>query len=169
MLQKALADEKPSVRQEAAISLGQIGDEKALILLEKLLVDKSESVRDSAIKSLCRINVEQALALLEKEMANKDAGVRGSMVKGLRIGSEKALVLLEKASVDVDEQVRVVAAQSLGRIGGERARDILLMHFALAKHQFIFDEIKSVLSANFADDPLVQKALKETPRPQLRP
>ena len=77
------------------------------------------------------------------------------------MGGEKALALLEKALAEQDADVRGVAATALGRVGGEKARDILLKRLAEEKDRKVLISLSYSLREHYAGDPAVEKALKE--------
>jgi hypothetical protein len=113
---------------------------------------------------------EKPLATLEKAMKDKDAGVRRGAVEALgRVGGDKALTLLGKALADKDDDVRIAAIGALAAVGGDQARDLLLARLAKEKNPLVFDELAEQLTKGFRNDPLVQKALDETPRPPPLP
>jgi HEAT repeat protein len=125
LLKEMLVDRGSSVRGQAVLALGHIGDERALVLLEKVLRDeKHPTVRRLTVKALGHMGGERALSLLEKVLQDKK--LRSSAVYALGcIGSNRALVLLEKELNYKDASMRGSAVIALGRIGSEQALTLL--------------------------------------------
>jgi HEAT repeat protein len=85
----ALKDSEWSVRYHAALSLGDIGDEEAVIPLIKALNDPREDVRRGVVESLGRLGDKRAVPALERQRKNDDPLVTGAIdgvLPGLRKG-----------------------------------------------------------------------------------
>jgi HEAT repeat protein len=119
-----LADNSNVVRMTAAVSLGNLGDKKAVEPLIKALQDEYEYVRINAALALGNIGDKSAVEPLIKilEDQNEELDLRGSVIKALgelrdNIGTEPLI----KALDDVDWNIRRNAAEALGKIGDVRA------------------------------------------------
>jgi HEAT repeat protein len=75
---------------------------------------------------------------------------------------------MEKALADQDPKVRYAAARPLGKIGGEKARDLLIGRLAGEKDREVLKAVRVVLERYFANanDPAVVKALKDFKLPE---
>lgn len=142
LLKKALADHDFGVRWSAVSALGKLGNDQALPLLEKALADPDSSLRRAAATALGNLGGDQVLALLEKALADPIVTVRQSAAYALgRVGGDKAHALLEllpagmrppvvgvdKSLVQLgkelshpDANVRRLAVNALGRLGGDQ-------------------------------------------------
>lgn len=148
----SLDSRDPEVRENAAITLGKIKDERAVQPLIKLLTDQEWEVESAATNALVEIGepaVEPLIKILQDENENvflqmkvtavlagiKDERAVQPMIKALKekpelqadlgynlgLMGEPAVEPLITALGDGDPNVRVRAAEALGRIGGERA------------------------------------------------
>jgi hypothetical protein len=123
LLEKALTDEKASVRRLATVYIGMIKDKSVLPLLYKALKDKTVTVRRTAGDCLSDLGFEEA----EDEMilALKDASklVRWRAAMFLyEVGSGKALSALKEAESDPEFEVSLQVKMAIERIeGGEEA------------------------------------------------
>lgn len=149
---QALNSKDPEIRENAAITLGKIKDERAIKPLIKLLTDEEWEVESAATSALVEIGesvVEPLIEILQDE--NEDvflqmkviavlAGIKDEraiqpMIQALKEKPELQadlgynLGLMGKPAVepliqllnDDDPEVRVRAAEALGRLGDDRA------------------------------------------------
>ena len=139
LLEKALADKLPTVREEAASGLSFIDGDQALAIPENLdkqqpdwdkteqqLMSGNEALRRQAMFSLLSFGGERALALAEKAFGDANPKVRETAVVMLsEIGGDKALVSVEKALADSNNGVRHLAMQMLTKFDEDRVVEVL--------------------------------------------
>jgi hypothetical protein len=149
---KVLSSKDPEIRENAAITLGKIKDERAIDPLIKLLTDEEWEVESAATSALVEIGepvVEPLIFILQDK--NEDVFLRMKVIAVLAgIKDERAIqpmirVLKEEPELqadlgyhlglmgepavepliqlldDDDPEVRVRAAEALGRLGDDRA------------------------------------------------
>ena len=117
----------PKVREEAAATLGELGDPEALpALVESLETDSAIEVRESALVSLQRLGLEELVWLL---LNHDDPRIRAAAARGLNaLRDARALdPLLQALSSDDDPGVREEAARALASVGKDRAEEGLLL------------------------------------------
>ena len=173
MVEKALSDDDAQVREWANLSLGRIGGEKALALLEKGLADKDANVRGRAAEALGNHGWSKASWYFARALSSEDAyrHFYTATVGKEQEWGKKAVPLLEKAFADENHVVRMNVAEALGYTGGDMARDVLLDQLIAEKDPKVLEEISKSLREHYADDPAVQKALKdaEARQPKEKP
>ncbi|WP_040208511.1 conserved virulence factor C family protein [Neobacillus jeddahensis] len=124
VLEKALSDEKPSIRRLATVYLGMIKEKEVLPLLYRALKDKTVTVRRTAGDCLSDLGFPEA----SEEMANalKDVSklVRWRAAMFLyEVGDEKSLPALKEAENDPEFEVSMQIKMAIERIeGGEEAK-----------------------------------------------
>lgn len=123
-LKSSLEEASSKVRQEAAKTLGLLGDSVTPCLpsLAAALKDDNEDVRDVAIKSFGQLGEHAAPALpsLLEHARDKDKAVRVAAIQamgGLGIHAAKAAPELVKFLVHKSKTVRAAAAEAVGRLG----------------------------------------------------
>jgi len=110
------------VRAAAAISLGGIGDPRAVDPLIVALEDEDELIRSLAAASLGEVGDPRAVGPLIAALKDDDAGVRAGAATALgEIGDVGAVDSLIVAVRDEDWSVRLRSAEALGRLGDSRA------------------------------------------------
>jgi hypothetical protein len=124
VLEKALQDEKVSIRRLAVVYLGMIEDERVLPLLYKGLEDKSVSVRRTAGDCLSDLGFKQAMPQMVKALEDKSKLVRWRAAMFLyEEGDETALPGLKAAENDPEFEVKLQVKMAIERIeGGEEAK-----------------------------------------------
>jgi HEAT repeat protein len=156
LLEEAQIATNDTVRGEAMSVRASLGD-KGIPLIEKALGAEAFDVRRDAAQGLGNVSMEKALPLIAKALADPNARVRSAAFFGFasrsRADMEKALPLLEKALADPDGLVRQCAIGELGRMGGEKARDLLLGRLAAEKDAGLLRMIRSVLQERFPGAP----------------
>ncbi|MGX6442478.1 conserved virulence factor C family protein [Neobacillus sp. K501] len=124
VLEKALADEKPSIRRLATVYLGMIKEQAVLPLLYRALKDKTVTVRRTAGDCLSDLGFPEAAK--EMEIALKDTSklVRWRAAMFLyEVGDEGALPALKAAENDSEFEVSMQIKMAIERIeGGEEAK-----------------------------------------------
>lgn len=149
---KVLNSKDPEIRENAAITLGKIKDERAIDPLIKLLTDEEWEVESAATSALVEIGepaVEPLVFILQDKKGDvflrmkviavlagiKDERAIQPMIRvlkeepelqadlGYRLGlvGEPAVEPLIQLLDDDDPEVRVRAAEALGRLGDDRA------------------------------------------------
>ncbi|MFQ3675148.1 MAG: HEAT repeat domain-containing protein [Endomicrobiia bacterium] len=114
-----LKDPSKYVREKAAISLGQIGDKKAVpVLVEVLEKDEAEEVRVTIAGVLGHLRDKVAVPVLIKTLEDPSptARMKSAISLGL-IGDPSAIPALYRVLKDTHELVRKYACEALGNIG----------------------------------------------------
>lgn len=124
LLDKALDDEKMSIRRLATVYLGMIEDESVIPYVEKALVDKSWAVRRTAgdcMSDLGFVGFEDAAINALKDK-NKLVRWRAAMFL-YEAGTENALPALKAAENDSEFEVKLQIGMAIARISeGEEAK-----------------------------------------------
>lgn len=115
-LTRALDDERASVRREAAIALGRIGDARAVEPLIQTLKDQYDYVRREAAYALGIIGDARAVEPLIQALGDEDSYVRGDAAEALAKVGKPAIEPLTKALKGGDSRVRDAAKGVLGKI-----------------------------------------------------
>ena len=124
ILEKAILDEKPSIRRLATVYLGMIKEKKVLPLLYKALKDKTVTVRRTAGDCLSDLGFQEAQEEMMKALKDQSKLVRWRAAMFLfEVGDEKALAALKAAENDQEFEVSMQIKMAIERIeGGEEAR-----------------------------------------------
>jgi Virulence factor/Scaffold protein Nfu/NifU N terminal/HEAT repeats len=123
VLEKALQDEKSSIRRLAVVYLGMIEDKKVLPLLYKALKDKSVTVRRTAGDTLSDLGYIEAMEAMMEALSDKSKLVRWRAAMFLyEVGNEQALPALKVAEEDPEFEVSLQIKLAIERIErGEKA------------------------------------------------
>lgn len=124
VLDKALNDEKASIRRLATAYLGMIEDKDVLPYLFKALKDKAVNVRRTAGDCLSDLGFKEAIPEMIKALTDKSRLVRWRAAMFLyELGDETAVKALENTFDDPEFEVRMQVKMALARIkGGEEAK-----------------------------------------------
>jgi transcription termination factor NusA len=124
----ALADEDSSVRQSAAMALGQLGDKRAVIPLIATLKDEDRNVSQSAAEALGKLGDERAVEpLLVVLSEDEDQITRRRAAHALRcLGDKRQIDVLLAMLEDENPKFRREAAKAVGKLKDKRAIDYLL-------------------------------------------
>lgn len=124
VLDKALDDEKASVRRLATAYLGMIEESEVLPYLYKALQDKAINVRRTAGDCLSDLGFKDAIPEMIKSLTDKSRIVRWRAAMYLyEVGDETAIPALKQALEDPEFEVRMQVKMALARIeGGEEAK-----------------------------------------------
>ncbi|WP_181349577.1 conserved virulence factor C family protein [Thalassobacillus sp. CUG 92003] len=124
VLDKALDDEKASVRRLATAYLGMIEDKQVLPYLYKALRDKSVTVRRTAGDCLSDLGYKEAMHEIITSLTDSNKIVRWRAAMFLyEVGDESALPALRKAMDEPEFEVRLQINMAIERIeGGEEAK-----------------------------------------------
>lgn len=124
VLEKALEDEKASIRRLATVYLGMIESETVLPLLFKALNDSSVTVRRTAGDCLSDIGNKKAIGPMMDALKDKNKLVRWRAAMFLfEEGDETALPALKEAQDDPEFEVSMQIKIAIERIeGGEEAK-----------------------------------------------
>ncbi|WHY70001.1 conserved virulence factor C family protein [Neobacillus sp. SuZ13] len=124
VLEKALSDEKASIRRLATVYLGMIKEKKVLPLLYKALKDKTVTVRRTAGDCLSDLGFSEATDEMMKALQDKSKLVRWRAAMFLyEAGDEKALPALKAAENDSEFEVSLQIKMAIERIeGGSEAK-----------------------------------------------
>ncbi|MDQ1001858.1 hypothetical protein QFZ28_002258 [Neobacillus niacini] len=124
VLEKALLDEKPSIRRLATVYLGMIKDQAVLPYLYKALKDKTVTVRRTAGDCLSDLGFPEASEEMAKVLQDSSKLVRWRAAMFLyEVGDETALPALKAAENDPEFEVSMQIKMAIERIeGGEDAK-----------------------------------------------
>ncbi|KGX91980.1 PBS lyase [Pontibacillus halophilus JSM 076056 = DSM 19796] len=124
VLEKALEDEKASVRRLATVLLGMIEDKAVLPYLYKALQDPSVTVRRTAGDTFSDLGFREAIPAMTEALKDKNKLVRWRAAMFLyEVGDDSAVPALQEAVFDSEFEVRMQAKMALRRIeGGEEAK-----------------------------------------------
>lgn len=124
VLEKALTDEKASIRRLATVYLGMIEDQQVLPLLYKALNDKTVTVRRTAGDCLSDLGFEQAAPAMMEALKDSSKLVRWRAAMFLyEVGDEQALPALKDAENDPEFEVSLQIKLAIERIEmGEEAK-----------------------------------------------
>ncbi|WAA11073.1 conserved virulence factor C family protein [Fervidibacillus albus] len=124
VLEKALMDEKPSIRRLAVVYLGMIEDRKVLPYLYKALTDSTVTVRRTAGDCLSDLGYPEAQEAMMAALKDKSKIVRWRAAMFLyETGDEKSLSALKEAENDPEFEVALQVKMAIERIeGGEEAK-----------------------------------------------
>lgn len=125
LIQVLSSDASKYARQDAAISLGCLGDARAIEPLTKaMLNDEYSDVRSTAVRQLEPFGYCQEFAVALKD---DDRGVRQAVAATLgKLGDTRAIGPLVLALRDSDIFTQTAAAIALGEIGDPKAIDALI-------------------------------------------
>lgn len=124
VLEKALNDEKASIRRLATVYLGMIKDQQVLPLLYTALKDKTVTVRRTAGDCLSDLGFEEAQDAMINALKDDSKLVRWRAAMFLyEAGDERALPALKRAENDQEFEVSMQIKMAIERIeGGEEAK-----------------------------------------------
>ncbi|WP_188455946.1 conserved virulence factor C family protein [Virgibacillus oceani] len=124
VLDKALDDEKASIRRLATAYLGMIEEPEVLPFLYKALKDKAVNVRRTAGDCLSDLGFKQAIPEMIHALGDSSRLVRWRAAMYLyEAGDETAVPALKQAMEDPEFEVRMQVKMALARIeGGEEAK-----------------------------------------------
>lgn len=124
LLDKALSDEKASIRRLATVYLGMIEDKSVLPYLYKALQDKTVTVRRTAGDCLSDLGFAEASSEMMKALKDKSKLVRWRAAMFLyEVGDESALPALKEAEDDPEFEVSLQINLAIERIEqGEEAK-----------------------------------------------
>jgi hypothetical protein len=124
VLEKALQDEKPSIRRLSTVYLGMIKDKAVLPLLYIALKDKTVTVRRTAGDCLSDLGFPEASEEMTKALKDPSKLVRWRAAMFLyEAGDKLALPALKEAENDPEFEVSMQIKMAIERIeGGEEAK-----------------------------------------------
>lgn len=124
VLEKALNDEKASIRRLATVYLGMIQDKKVLPLLYRALKDKTVTVRRTAGDCLSDLGFEEAMDAMKEALQDDSKLVRWRAAMFLyEAGDKSALPALKEAEEDPEFEVSMQIKLAIERIEhGEEAK-----------------------------------------------
>jgi hypothetical protein len=123
ILEKALSDEKASIRRLATAYLGMIEEPEVLPYLYKALKDQAVTVRRTAGDCISDLGFKEAIPEMIQSLKDPNRLVRWRAAMYLyEIGDETAIEALKEAVNDPEFEVRMQVKMALQRIeGGEEA------------------------------------------------
>lgn len=137
VLEKALNDEKASIRRLATVYLGMIEDKKVLPLLYKALTDKTVTVRRTAGDCLSDLGFTEAIDEMMEALKDPNKLVRWRAAMFLyEVGDERALPSLKGAEDDPEFEVSMQVKLAIARIEhGEEAKGSVWKQMTEARKQ----------------------------------
>jgi hypothetical protein len=137
MLEKALNDEKASIRRLATVYLGMIEEKDALPLLYKALKDKTVTVRRTAGDCLSDLGHPEAMDEMMTALKDSSKLVRWRAAMFLyEVGDERALPALKDAENDSEFEVSMQVKLAIARIElGEEAKGSVWKQMTEARKQ----------------------------------
>jgi len=137
MLEKALHDEKPSIRRLATVYLGMIKEKRVLPLLYQALKDKTVTVRRTAGDCLSDLGFPEAADEMARALKDSSKLVRWRAAMFLyEAGDEKSLPALKEAEDDQEFEVSMQIKMAIERIeGGEKAKGSVWKQMTEARKQ----------------------------------
>ncbi len=137
VLEKALKDEKASIRRLATVYLGMIEDKKVLPLLYKALKDKTVTVRRTAGDCLSDLGFEEAMEEMMNALSDDSKLVRWRAAMFLyELGDDRALPALKAAEDDPEFEVSLQIKLAIERIElGEDAKGSVWKQMTEARKQ----------------------------------
>ncbi|WP_144461087.1 conserved virulence factor C family protein [Siminovitchia fortis] len=137
VLEKALHDEKSSIRRLAVVYLGMIEDKRVLPLLYEGLHDKTVTVRRTAGDCLSDLGFSEAMEEMSQALKDKSRIVRWRAAMFLyEVGDERVLPALKAAENDPEFEVRLQIKMAIERIeGGEEAKGSVWKQMTEARKQ----------------------------------
>jgi hypothetical protein len=124
LLEKALHDEKMSIRRLATVYIGMIEDKQVLPLLYTALKDSAVAVRRTAGDCLSDLGFEEAIPEMCLALKDSNKLVRWRAAMYLyEVGDETALSALKESEHDPEFEVSLQVKMAIERIeGGEEAK-----------------------------------------------
>ncbi|MFC7062876.1 conserved virulence factor C family protein [Halobacillus seohaensis] len=124
VLDKALSDQKASIRRLATAYLGMIEEPEVLPYLYKALDDKTVTVRRTAGDCLSDLGYKEAMPKIIDSLKDSNRLVRWRAAMFLyELGDETSLPALKEAKSDAEFEVRLQVNMAIERIeGGEEAK-----------------------------------------------
>ncbi len=114
----SLNDHSERVRQTSALSLGKIGDPRAVrYLRESILRDPAPLVRESAAEALGQMGDAKAIESLKQAMADMEFPTRMRAMEALEGMGEKAEPIFREVLESGEPEARTQAAMALERLG----------------------------------------------------
>ena len=137
LLEKAMNDEKASIRRLAVVYVGMIEDKQVLPLLYKGLTDKTVTVRRTAGDCLSDLGFEDAMEEMAEALQDKSKLVRWRAAMFLyEVGDKSVLPALKKAEDDPEFEVKLQVRMAIERIeGGEAAKGSVWKQMTEARKQ----------------------------------
>lgn len=137
VLEKAIQDEKASIRRLATVYLGMIEDKKVLPLLYKALNDKTVTVRRTAGDCLSDLGYSEAMDEMIEALKDPSKLVRWRAAMFLyEVGDERALPALKGAEEDPEFEVSMQVKLAIARIEhGEVAKGSVWKQMTEARKQ----------------------------------
>ncbi|MGG7618040.1 conserved virulence factor C family protein [Bacillus coreaensis] len=137
VLEKALNDEKASIRRLATVYLGMIEDKKVLPFLYKALKDKTVTVRRTAGDCLSDLGFEEAMEEMMMALSDESKLVRWRAAMFLyELGDDRALPALKAAEEDPEFEVSLQIKLAIERIElGEDAKGSVWKQMTEARKQ----------------------------------
>lgn len=124
LLEKALQDDKMSIRRLATVYLGMIEDEAVIPFIERALHDKSWAVRRTAGDCMSDLGFPGFESAAMEALQDKNKLVRWRAAMYLyETGTERALPALKQAENDPEFEVKLQVRMAIARIEeGEEAK-----------------------------------------------
>ncbi|MED1205368.1 conserved virulence factor C family protein [Heyndrickxia acidicola] len=143
VLEKAITDQKSSIRRLAVVYLGMIKDKRVLPLLYYGLKDKVVTVRRTAGDALSDLGFKEAMEPMADALKDKSKIVRWRAAMFLyEEGDESVLPALEAAESDSEFEVQLQVKMAIERIkGGEEAKGSVWKQMTQARNKLSEEKI----------------------------
>ncbi len=122
------AAEPIEVRRRALESLGFVGDDDTNQLITQAYHHSDETMRQSAVFAMGRsLDTERWGVIVTEELTSPDPEMRYEAARAVgELEYAPAVRQLGELLEDLDEEIQQMAVWSLGQIGGDKARQLLL-------------------------------------------
>jgi len=117
-----IEDKEPQIRQQAAVSLGYIGDKSSIPYLIKGIDDPHDGTKYASIQTLGLIRSTEAIPSLISHLKNDNVNMRRSILNALgMIGDKSAAKFIRELLKDNNDTVRSEAARTLGLLNDKES------------------------------------------------
>ena len=159
VLLSAMEDDDANIRNQAGLSLSELGEAAQSRLIEILLDPKQKaSVRGTATWALANLSTPDSIQALMDVVNDTNEDVRFQAIDGLGVpGLTLAVDPLIRALQDKSSEIRWVAAGALGRIGDSQAVKPLLI--ALNDPEAVVRMWASISLGSYLHSPLALEPL----------
>jgi len=116
-------DSNPQIRTDAAKALAKYPSQATIdALLKAAMTDPAAPVQNVSVRSLRQLDPERAFQIFATAARSPDRETCARALTNLmRLGDQRAIPLCIDKLHDYDSDVRQVAAQALGRLGGQES------------------------------------------------
>jgi HEAT repeat protein len=169
----AVEDADPTVKEEAAETLGEVNNPRAGAALETLLHGAATpSVKEEALEALAeRGDTLLAQVLLELALNDPEPDMRTEAVESMQeLTPEEALPLLRRVLAEsTDRDVRMQAVETVGEIGSDDALAALEVMIVERDREVALEAVEAIAEFPFQKaGPILQRIAREHPVDEVR-